>query len=452
VSRVLRLLLPALAVAGAASAADPVIPFERYRLRNGLTVILSEDHRLPQVSVNIWYHVGAANQAPGRSGFAHLFEHMMFSGSKHVQPSPFRFLEAIGVAGGSMVNGSTSFDRTNYFEVVPSNELATALWIESDRMGFLLDTLDEKKLQVQRDVVSNERRQSYENRPYGLTFLRTCSLLFPSPNPYYECVIGSIPEIQAASLDDVRAFFREWYGPDDASLAIVGDFDPKEAKALVERYFGPIPAGGAPARRDVPQPRLAGVVRETLEDPVAEAARLDVVWTGVRHYTDEEPAGDVLAAVLGGGRTSRLYRSLVFDRQVASSADAENATYGLGGWFQISAVAKEGVAAKDLLPLVQAAVEDLKNAGPTVEEVERAKRQFIAEKVRAVEPIGSHHGGRGDLLNQYQTYLGDPGWLGKDLARYRAVTPEAVKAFALKYLPDGRRIELVTVPKPKAGK
>ena len=451
-TRFLRLALPALALAAAARAADPVIPFERYRLPNGLTVILSEDHRLPQVSVNIWYHVGAANQAPGRSGFAHLFEHMMFSGSKHVQPSPFKFLEAIGVAGGSMVNGSTSFDRTNYFEVVPSNELATALWIESDRMGFLLDTLDQKKLQVQRDVVSNERRQSYENRPYGLTFLRTCSLLFPSPHPYYECVIGSIPEIQAASVEDLRAFFREWYGPDDASLAIVGDFDPREAKDLVERYFGPIPAGPAPVRRDLPQPALAGVVRETLEDPVAEVPRLDLVWTGVRHYTDEEAAGDVLAAVLGGGKTSRLYRSLVFDRQVASSADAENATYGLGGWFQISAEAKEGVAAKDLLPLVQAAVEDLKNDGPTVEEVERAKRQFIAEKVRAVEPIGSHHGGRGDLLNRYQTYLGDPGWLGKDLARYRAVTPEAVKAFALKYLPDGRRIELVTVPKPKAGK
>ncbi len=451
-SRALRLVLPALALAGAARAADPVIPFERYRLPNGLTVILSEDHRLPQVSVNLWYHVGAANQAPGRSGFAHLFEHMMFSGSKHVQPSPMKVLETIGVAGGSMVNGSTSFDRTNYFEVVPSNELATALWIESDRMGFLLDTLDQKKLEVQRDVVSNERRQSYENRPYGLTFLRTCSLLFPSPHPYYECIIGSIPEIQAASLDDVRAFFREWYGPDNASLAIVGDFDPKEAKALVERYFAPIPAGPRSIRPEVSQPALAGVVRETLEDPVAEVPRLDLVWTGVRRYGDEEAAGDVLAVVLGGGKTSRLYRSLVFDRQVASDVDASNVPLGLGGWFEITAVAREGVSAKDLLPLVQAAVDDLKRTGPTDEEVERARRRFIAEKVRAVEPIGSHHGGRADLLNEYQTYLGDPGWLGKDLARYRSVTPEAVKAFARKYLPDAQRIELVTVPKPRAGK
>ena len=231
----------------------------------------------------------------------------------------------------------------------------------------------------------------------------------------------------------------------------MGDFDPREAKALVERYFGPIPAGAAPARRDVPQPALAGVVRETLEDPVAEVPRLDVVWTGVRHYTDEEAAGDVLAAVLAGGKTSRLYRSLVFDRQVASSVDASNVALGLGGWFEVSAEAKDGVAAQDLLPLVQAAVDDLKRDGPSAEEVERAKRRFVAEKVRAVEPIGSHHGGRA-ISNEYQTYLGDPGWLGKDLARYRAVTPAAVKAFAEKHLPDGRRIELVTVPKPKAGK
>jgi zinc protease len=441
-----------LVIASAARAADPDVKFEKYRLPNGLTVILSEDHRLPQVSVDVWYHVGAANQTPGHSGFAHLFEHMMFSGSKHVQPSPFKFLEAIGVVSGSMANGSTNTDRTNYFEVVPSNELATALWIESDRMGFLLDTLDARKLQVQRDVVSNERRQSYENRPYGLTFLRMVDLLFPAPHPYHEWVIGSIPEIQAASLEDVRAFFREWYGPENASLAIVGDFDPAEARALVNRYFGPIPAGATPPRRDVPQPALAGVVRDTVEDPVAELPRLDLAWTGVRQYTDEEPAGDVLAQILGGGKTSRLYRSLVFDRQVASSAEASNATAGLGGWFQVSAVPKQGVAARDLLPLVQVELDRLKRDGPAAEEVERAARQFVAEKIRSVEPLGSFHGGRADLLNEYQTYLGDPGWLGKDLARYRAVTPEAVKAFAVKYLPDARRIELVTVPGARAAR
>ena len=255
----LTVVLGALALASSGRAADPTIAFEKYQLANGLTVILSPDHRLPQVAVNVWYHVGAANQATGRSGFAHLFEHMMFSGSKHVQPSPFKVLETIG----GTANGSTSFDRTNYYEVVPSNELASALWLESDRLGFLLDTLDATKLRVQRDVVSNERRQSYENRPYGLTFLRLCDLLYPSPHPYYQCVIGSVPEIQAASVEDVKGFFREFYTPGNASLAVVGDFDPAQARALVEQYFGPIPAGAPVKRPAVPQPMLAAVVRET---------------------------------------------------------------------------------------------------------------------------------------------------------------------------------------------
>ncbi len=444
-----RLALPILLALSAqpSLAADPSIPFERFRLPNGLTVILSEDHRLPQVAVDIWYHTGAAAERTGRSGFAHLFEHMMFSGSKHVQPSPDRVFESIGASG---VNGSTSFDRTNYFESVPSNELATALWVESDRMAFLLDTLDQKKLEIQRDVVSNERRQSYESRPYGHTTLRLCSLLFPPPHPYGGCLIGSIHDIQAAGVDDVKAFFREWYGPDNASLSIVGDFDPGQAKALVERYFGPIPSGPPPQRSDLTQPPLAGVARETLEDAMAEVPRLDLAWAGVRIFSEDEAAGDVLASVLGGGKTSRLYRSLVFDKQVASGVDAEDVTLEFGGWFQITAVARAGRDVKDLLPLVQAAVDEIKKNGPTAEEVERAKRQIIASKVREVESIGGVHGGRADLLNLYQTYLGDPGFLPRDTARYRAVTPEAVKAFAAKYLVDDRRIELATIPKPRA--
>ena len=444
----LTVALAALALAFSARAADPTIAFEKYQLPNGLTVILSPDHRLPQVAVNVWYHVGAANQAPGRSGFAHLFEHMMFSGSKHVQPSPFKVLESVGAGGGTSVNGSTSFDRTNYFEVVPSNELATALWLESDRLGFLLDTLDAKKLQVQRDVVSNERRQSYENRPYGLTFIRICDLLYPSPHPYYQCIIGSIPEIQAAGVDEVKSFFREFYGPQNASLAIVGDFDPAQARALVEQYFGPIPAGPAVPRPAVPQPKLAAVVKETLEDPVAEVPRLDLVWNGTTMYADDEPAGEVLAEVLAGSDASRLTRSMVHASRVAASVSAGSLAIGLGGWFQVTAVANSGKGAAELLAPVQAAIDELKKNGPTPEEVERAKRQFIASRVRGVERIGS----RADLLNKYQTYLGDPGWLARDLARYRAVTPAAVQAFARKYLADDRRIELSTLPKAKVTK
>jgi predicted Zn-dependent peptidase len=440
----LTFILGALALAHFAQAADPTIPFEKYQLPNGLTVILSPDHRLPQVAVNVWYHVGAANQAPGRSGFAHLFEHMMFSGSKHVQPSPFKVLETIG----GTANGSTSFDRTNYYEVVPSNELASALWLESDRLGFLLETLDAKKLQVQRDVVSNERRQSYENRPYGLTFLHLCDLLYPLPHPYYQCIIGSVPEIQAASVDDVKGFFREFYGPQNASLAIVGDFDPAQARALVEQYFGPIPAGAPVKRPAVAQPLLTAVTRETLQDPVAEVPRLDLAWNGPVMYADDEPAGDVLAEVLAGSDASRLTRSMVHASRVAASVSAGSQTNGLGGWFQVTAVANGGRQAAELLPPVQAAIDELKKTGPTSEEVERAKRRFIAARVRGLERIGS----RADTLNRYQTYRGDPGWLAQDLARYRAVTPAAVQAFAQKYLADDRRIELTTLPKAKVTK
>jgi zinc protease len=438
------LALGLLLLAPRAPAADPAIPFEKYRLANGLTVILSPDHRLPQVAVNVWYHVGAANQAPGRSGFAHLFEHMMFSGSKHVQPSPLPILESIG----GVPNGSTNFDRTNYFEVVPANELATALWIESDRLGFLLDTLDAKKLQIQRDVVSNERRQSYENRPYGMTFLKTCDLLYPSPHPYFECVIGSIPEIQAASLEDVRAFFREFYGPQNASLAIVGDFDPAQARELVARYFDAIPAGPAVKRPEVPQPKLAGVVRQTLEDPVAEVPRFDLVWPGTVMFAADEPAGDVLAEVLAGSDASRLTRTMVHGSQVAASVSAQSLALGLGGWFQLTVVANQGRSPAELLAPMQAAIDELKKDGPTAEEVERAKRQFVASRVRSIERVGA----RADLLNRYQTYLGDPGWLARDLARYRAVTPEAVRDFARRYLADDARIELTTIPRAKVTK
>ncbi|HYY51903.1 MAG TPA: pitrilysin family protein [Myxococcales bacterium] len=434
-----------LALAFAARAADPDIKFEKYQLQNGLTVILSEDHRLPQVAVDVWYHVGAANQTAGKSGFAHLFEHMMFSGSRHVQPSPFQVLESVGASG---MNGTTNFDRTNYFEVVPSNQLAAALWVESDRMGYLLDTLDEQKLRTQRDVVSNEKRQSYENRPYGLSSLRICDLLFPKPHPYYECVIGDIADIQAASATDVRQFFRTWYGPQNASLAIVGDFDPKVAREIVEKYFGPIPGGPAVKRPDIPQPNIGRVIKEPVEDKLAELPRLILVWKGVRQYTDEEPAGDVLADVLGTGKTSRLYKALVFERQLASGVSAGNGSYGLGGWFQITVTAARGHTIEEIRPVVEQIVVELQQQGPTKEEVERAQRNIIANQVRTVERIGGF-GGKADLLNHYQTYLGDPGYLARDLARYRAVTPAASQAYANKFLIPNERIELDVVPAAK---
>ena len=437
----LALLLPL-----AARAADPEIKFEKYQLPNGLTVILSEDHRLPQVAVDVWYHVGAANQTPGRSGFAHLFEHMMFSGSKHVQPSPIQVLESVGASG---LNGTTNFDRTNYFEVVPANQVGAALWVESDRMGYLLDTLDEQKLKIQRDVVSNEKRQSYENRPYGPSGLRLCDLLFPKPHPYYECVIGDISDIQGASLEDVRQFFRTWYGPENASLAIVGDFDPAVVKQLVAKYFGPIPRGAGAKVQDVPQKDIEKLVRETVPDKLAEVPRLIIAWKGVRQYTEEEAPGDVLGDVLGAGKTSRLYKALVFERQLASGVSASNVTIGLGGWFQVTITAARGHTLDEIRPVVEQILSDVREQGVTSEEVERAKRNIIANRLRTVERIGGF-GGKADLLNNYQVYLGDPGYLPRDLARYRAVSPQAVQAFARKFLLPDRRIELDVVPAPRA--
>jgi len=434
-----------LALVFAARASDPEIKFQKYQLPNGLTVILSEDHRLPQIAVDVWYHVGAANQTPGKSGFAHLFEHMMFSGSKHVQPSPIQVLEAVGASG---LNGTTNFDRTNYFEVVPANQLAVALWVESDRMGYLLDTLDEKKLKVQRDVVSNEKRQSYDNRPYGPSGLRICDRLFPKPHPYYECVIGDIADIQAASVEDVRQFFRTWYGPQNASLAIVGDFDPKVARDLVQKYFGSIPRGADAKPADVPQPAIGRLVKETLEDKLAEVPRLILAWKGVRQYTDDEPPGDVLGDVLGSGKTSRLYKALVFEKQLASGVSASNVTLGLGGWFQITITAARGHTLDEIRPVVSDILTQIQLQGPTPQEVERAKRNIIAGRLRTVERIGGF-GGKADLLNNYEIFLGDPGYLPKDIARYRAVTPRSVQSFAKQFLVPLERIELDVVPATK---
>ena len=397
--------------------------------------------------MNVWYHVGAANQGPGKSGFAHLFEHMMFSGSEHV-PDPDKVLAAIGAGLGGAANGSTNFDRTDYYETVPASQLPTALWIESDRMGFLLPTLDEKKLATQRDVVSNERRQRVENQPYGRAFQELCDTLYPKPHPYYHCVIGSIEEIQAASMDDIRGFFREFYVPRNATLAIVGDFDPKVARDLVTRYFGDLPSGPEPKRPDVPQPRLQTVVEKTIPDPIARIPQLQMVWNGVKPFAPDEAAGDLLAVILGGGKTSRLYRRLVEEKQIASSAYAGNASLGLGGYFQIVATAREGHTVAEMRREVEAVLEEFRKTGPTAAELERAKRVTVGGMVRSIERIS----GKADQLNAYAFWTGDPGYLGKDIARYRAVTAAEVLDASRNLLPADRLLVLDVEPSsPAAG-
>ena len=429
----------------AVAASEPAIPFQEFTLPNGLRVFLSEDHRAPQVTLNVWYHVGAANQAPGKSGFAHLFEHMMFSGSQHV-PDPDKVLAAIGAGLGGAGNGSTDFDRTNYFETVPASQLPTALWIESDRMGFLLPTLDEKKLVTQRDVVSNERRQRVENQPYGRAYQELCDTLYPKPHPYYHCVIGSIEEIQAASLDDIRGFFREFYVPRNATLAIVGDFDPKVARELVTKYFSDLPAGPPPKRPDVPQPRLQGVVEKTIPDPIARIPQLQMVWNGVKPFAPEEAAGDVLATILGGSKTSRLYRRLVEEKQIASSVYAGNSSLGLGGYFQIVATAREGHTVAEMRREVEVVLDEFRKTGPTAAELERAKRLLVGGMVRSVERIA----GKADQLNAYAFWTGDPGFLAKDIARYRAVTAAQVLDASRTQLPVDRLLVLDVEPSSAA--
>jgi zinc protease len=433
--------LLALTAASAAAAAEPTIPYEEFTLPNGLHVFLSEDHRAPQVTVNVWYHVGAANQTPGKSGFAHLFEHMMFSGSQHVL-NPDQVLAAIGAGLGGQANGSTNFDRTNYYETVPARHLPTALWLESDRMGFLLPTLDEKKLITQRDVVSNELRQRIENQPYGRAYLALCDALYPKPHPYFHCVIGAVEDIQKAGLEDIRAFFREWYHPGNATLAVVGDFDAKSARELVTRYFGDIPAGPASKRPDVPQPKLTRVEEITVPDPVARIPQLQMAWNGVKPFAENEAAGDLLSVVLGGGKTSRLYRKLVLDKQIASGVYASNSSLGLGGYFQVVATAREGHTVAEMRREVETVLEEMRKNGPTDQEVERAKRNVVGGLVRSIERAA----GKADQLNAYAMWTGDPGYLPKDVARYRAVTRAQVLEAARTLLPADRVVVLDVEP------
>src|ERR1700726_4197003 len=345
------------ATATAAQSVAPTIKFEKYTLPNGLVVILSEDHRLPLVSTNIWYHVGPANELPGRTGFAHLFEHMMFEGSKHVPGNAhIRFLEA---AGASDLNGTTDFDRTNYFETVPSNQLELALWLESDRMGYLPDKLDQASLTNQQDVVRNERRQSIENSPYGIVEEAMFHQLFPKGHPYYADVMGSHADIQAAKLEDVRNFFKLYYAPNNASLAIVGDFDPAQAKQLVEKYFGPL-------KRGAPVPKIAAVTppitserRAVIHDQV-ELPRVYMAWLTSSIFKPGDADADLASDILGGGKASRLYKKLVYEKQIALDVSVSQNSLTLGSIFEIVVTARPGHTPEEIEKAVNEEVDALR--------------------------------------------------------------------------------------------
>jgi zinc protease len=424
-----------------ARADTPTLEFEKYTLANGLEVILSEDHRLPLVAVNLWYHVGPANEEPGRTGFAHLFEHMMFQGSKHVPgDSHFRLVEG---AGGNL-NGTTDFDRTNYFETLPSNQLELALWLEADRMGYLLDQVDQANLSNQQDVVRNERRQSYENRPYGIVEEALFHQLFPKEHPYYASVIGSHADIQAAKLEDVKNFFKLYYAPNNASLAIVGDIDTSHAKKLVGKYFGTLKRGQPVPKPSGTTPPITADRRLVVQDRV-ELPRVYMAWLTSPIFKPGDADADIASNTLGAGRASRLYKSLVYEKQIAQDVSASQYSLMLGSVFQVMATARPGHTAEELENAIDEELARFRESGPDQAEVDRARNTIETRIIQGLESLGGF-GGVADLLNSYNHYLGDPGYLSRDLQRYRDTTPASVRAFAQQQLTPASRVIVHGVP------
>jgi zinc protease len=403
-----------------ARAAEVSIPFERYQLANGLTVILHVDRASPLVAVNVHYHVGSKDELAGRTGFAHLFEHLMFMGSKN---APYPSFDTIMEAWGGHSNGSTNTDRTNYYEVGPANLLATFLWLEADRLATLPEVITDQELGKQRKVVQNERRQSYENRPYGRAQLLIPESLYPPTHPYHWPTIGSHQDLEAARVEDVRAFFRQFYVPANASLVIAGDFDPVQARALVERYFGWQPQRPIPAKGKAPPVVLAKEKVVQLSDHV-QLPRLYLVWPSPASFAPGDADLDLGAAILGAGKSSRLYRALVFEQKIAQDVFASQGSARLGSRLMVVATAKPGHTLDELARAMDAELARLRAEPPSADEVEGARNRTLADLYRGIDSLEQ----RADLLNHYEELLGDPGGLPRDVARYRAVTPASVHA------------------------
>ena len=438
-------LLPAVAAgqggAAPSTSAVPRLAFEKYTLPNGLEVILHEDRSAPVVAVNTWYKVGSGDEQRGRTGFAHLFEHIMFMGSEHVPVGAFdQWLEAAGVQN----NGSTNQDRTNYYETGPANALPLALWLDADRLGYLLPTMDKPKLDLQRDVVKNERRQSYDNQPYGRAYETILAALFPAAHPYSWSTIGSMADLSAASLDDVKQFFRTYYAPNNATLTIAGDFDRDSTKGWVARYFGGIPRGPQiPARPAVPPVALARDTFLVLEDRV-QLPRVYTAWHSVKAFHPDDATLDVLAYVLAGDKNSRLYKRLVYDEQSAQDVSAGQAGNRLDGMFVATITPKPGQTPAAMARALGAEVATLAARGVTPRELERAKNSFRASFIDRLASVGS----KADLLNFYNYYTGSPDHVQQDAARYDRVTAADVQRAAREYL-GAHKVVLTVVPEGK---
>jgi zinc protease len=417
------------------------VPYEQFTLPNGLTVILHRDQTIPRATVNVWYHVGSGSEKPGRTGLAHLFEHILFEGSAHVPEGKFdEWLEAAGANN----NGSTTEDRTNYYEEIPGNALDLALFLESDRMGYLLNVLDPAKVDGQRDVVKNERRQSYENKPYGKAYLELPALLYPKGHPYSWSVIGSMEDLSAASHEDVTDFFKTYYAPGNASLCIAGDIDLEKAKKAIMSWFKDVPARSPQVPSPVlPPATLSEEKRVVLEDNV-QLPRLMMIWLTTPKFHPGNAEADVIGHLLTEGKNSRLYKRLVYELQIAQSVSAYQDSKRLGSELVITADARPGIKLGQLEKIIMEEISRLQNEPPSDRELQRVTNQLESSFLQLIETSGA----KADQLNSYYYYTGNPDYFNEDLNRYKALSPSDISAYARKYLAKGKVIMSI-VPQGK---
>lgn len=445
---ILCVIVASVAGAGAQQQPAPKVAFEKYTLANGIQVILHVDRKLPVVHVNQWFHVGSKNERVGRTGFAHLFEHMMFQGSKNADKY-FVYVERAGAnlqEGG--VNGTTDYDRTNYFATVPSANLETLLWLESDRLATLVEGIDQKKLDNQRDVVKNERRQGLENVPYGRWEMVLSENMFPARHPYSHDVIGTHEDLTAASMEDVKDFFRTWYAPNNLSLVVAGDFDPALAKKLIEKYFGSIPPGPPVERPERVPAHLDGERILEVSDHVPQE-RVYLAWHTPAFYDPGDGELDLVSSILSDGLSARLNKALVYDQQLCSDTVAFQMSREISSSFVIWATVRQGIPITQVEKILTDEIARLAKTGPTQAELDRAKTKWEYGFVTGLERIGGF-GGKADRLNSYNTFLGDPGKFDFDVARHREATIESTRQVVDRYLNTRNRIVLRFRPETAA--
>ncbi len=433
--------------AATAKDASLSLELEKYTLDNGLEVILHEDHRVPEVAVSVWYHVGAADEERGKSGFAHLFEHVMFQGTPHTgEDMHFAYLESIG---GSGMNGTTTLDRTNYFETVPSHELELALWLESDRMGFLLEGMTQEKLDGQRAVVKNERRQNYENRPYALANLKLWNAIFKEGDPYHENVIGSMKDLDAATLDDVGQFFERYYDPSNATLVLAGDFSSQEVKKLITKYFATLPTRGSAPKRVLPTLEISEAQELRSEDPLARVPLYRECYPTPPFFKEGDAEMDVAASVLGGGASSRLHQALVKERGLAVQVHAAQASHEDRSLFCIDVLFPNLGDQNAIRGIIRDEIDQFVGESKAIKERVRLVQQVRSMLIFSLQRVGGSSG-KAELIQRYNHYLKEPNSLVFDLSRYEGLNDENIRASVQKFL-DPRKATSITVePKPQS--